>query len=413
MDDLKSKLSFPRADWFSQRRVELLILLFVWLLPFGEASHLPVFVLILLNIHDWRRNGLHIDDDSRIFGWIALALILPLLLSVTGAYEITKTLRTALVFALYSFAGIYVIRRFREQMDMPFMLYGIAGILLFWTADALLQYFHGTNLFGWPGYGDGITGIYNRNYWIGYTFAHLSPFFFESLRRWAVKPGRKWVWLLAIPFVMVVMLSGRRAAWVTLGLVSSIYLIWLIRHGDIKMRHALIGVVAFVAAIGASIAVSPGLKQRVETSMLAFSGTLEAVNNAGANRLEVWKGAWLLYKESPITGVGAHAYDPLVFERGYTSMKFGHTHLYGLDVLLSTGLIGFVAFMAAFGYLCFKLIQSIKLALPTLPAWLAAVSIMFPLNAHWSFYAPRPASLLWMLVILAIAVAANQRAKHA
>lgn len=413
MDDLKSKLSFPRADWFSQRRVELLILLFVLLLPFGEASHLPVFVLILLNIHDWRRNGLYIDDDSRIFGWVALALILPLLLSVTGAYEITKTLRTALVFALYSFAGIYVIRRFREQMDMPFMLYGIAGILLFWTADALLQYFHGTNLFGWPGYEDGITGIYNRNLWIGYTFAHLSPFFFESLRRWAVKPGRKWVWLLAIPFVMVVMLSGRRAAWLTLGLVSSIYLIWLIRHGDIKMRHALAGVVAFVVAIGASIAVSPGLKQRVETSMLAFSGTLEAVNTAGAHRLEVWKGAWLLYKESPITGVGAYAYDPVVFERGYTSLKFGHTHLYGLDVLLSTGLIGFVAFMAAFCYLCFKLIQSIKLALPTLPAWLAAVSIMFPLNAHWSFYAPRPASLLWMLVILAIAVAANQRAKHA
>ncbi len=94
-------------------------------------------------------------------------------------------------------------------------------------------------------------------------------------------------------------------------------------------------------------------------------------------------------------------------------MKFGHTHLYGLDVLLSTGIIGFVAFMAVFSYLFFKMFQSIKLALPTLPAWLAAISIMFPLNAHWSFYAPRPASLLWMLVILAIAVAANQRAKHA
>lgn len=413
MDDLKSKLSFPWAAWFSLRRVEFLILLFVLLLPFGEASHLPVVILVILGIHDIRRNGLHIDEDSRVFGWIALALIVPLLFSAIGAYEITRTLRTALVFTLYSFAGFYVIRRFREQTDMNLMLYGIAGILLFWTADAILQYFRGTNLFGWTGYSDGITGIYNRNYWIGYTFAHLAPFLFESLRRWAVKPGRKWVWLLAIPFVMVVMLSGRRAAWVTLGLVSSIYLIWLIRHGDIRMRHALVGVVAFVVAIGASIAISPGLKHRVETTMLVFSGTMEAVNTAGAQRIEVWKGAWLLYKDFPVTGIGAHAYDPVVFERGYTSVKFGHAHLYGLDVLLSTGIIGFVAFMAAFFYLCFKLIQSVKMALPTLPFWLAAISIMFPLNAHWSFYSPRPASLLWMLVILAIAVAAHHRAKQA
>lgn len=413
MDDLKSKLSFPGADWFRQRRVELLILFFVLLLPFGEASHLPVVMLILLGIHDLRRHGWHIDDDARIFGWIALALIAPLLVSAIGAYDIIKTLRTALVFTLYSCAGFYVIGRFREQMDTRLVFYGIAGILLFWTADALLQYFRGANLFGWPGYSDGITGIYNRNYWIGYTFAHLAPFFFESLRRWAIKPGRKWVWLLAIPFVMVVMLSGRRAAWVTLGLVSSIYLIWLIRHGDIKMRHALASVAAFVAAIGASVAISPGLMDRVQTTMHVFSGTWEAVNTAGAHRVEVWKGAWLLFKDSPLTGVGAHAYDPLVFERGYTSVKFGHTHLYGLDVLLSTGIIGFVAFMAAFCYLCYKLVQSIKLAQPTLPAWLAAVSIMFPLNAHWSFYAPRPASLLWMLLILAIAVAAHHRAKQA
>jgi len=409
VDDLNSRLSFSWTDWFSQRRVELLILLFVLLLPFGEASHLPVVILVLLGIQDMRRSGWHIDDDSRNFVWIAGALVMPLLLSATGAYKITETLITALIFALYSFAGVYVIRRFREQMDIKLMLYGIAGILLFWTADALLQYFRGTNLFGWPMQSDGITGIYNRNVWIGYTFAHLAPFFFESLRRWAVKPGSKWAWLLAIPFVMVVMLSGRRAAWVTLGLASSIYLIWLIRHGDIKMRHALVGIVAFVVAIGASVAISPGLEQRVQTTMHAFSGTWEAANAGGAHRLEVWEGAWLLYQESPITGAGAQAYDPVVFDRGYTSAKFGHTHLYGLDVLLSTGMIGFVAYMAAFFFLCFKLVQSIKSVQPTLPLWLAAVSIMFPLNAHWSFYAPRPASLLWMLVILAFAVAARHR----
>lgn len=409
LDDLKSKLSSSWAVRFGQRRVELLVLFFVLLLPFGEASHLPVVMLVLLGGYDMRRNGWKMAADSRAFGWVALALIVPLLISAIGAYDPVRTLRTALVFTLYSFAGLYVVRRFREQMDTEFVLYGISWILLFWTADALLQHFSGTNLFGWPARDDGITGIYKHNFSIGYTFAHLAPFFFESLRRWAVKPGRKWAWLLVIPFVMVVMLSGRRAAWLTLGLVSSIYVIWLIRHGDIKMRHALVGVVAFVGAIGASIAISPELLQRVQESMQVFSGTWEAVNAAGAYRLEVWRGGWLLYQESPLTGVGAHAYDPVVFERGYTSQPFGHAHLYGLDVLLSTGLLGFAAFMAVFCYLCYQLVRSIKLSLPTLPGWLAAISIMFPLNAHWEFYAARPSSLLWMLLILAIAMAAHYR----
>jgi len=409
---LKSRLSFADPAWFKQRRAELLVLLFVLLLPYGEASHLPVAIFVFLSVQDIRRNGFSINFDSRIFVGVALALIAPLLVSAIGAYDISKTLRTALVFTLYSIAGVYVIRHFREQLHIDFLLYGISGILLFWTADALLQYFHGTNIFGWPGRSDGTTGMYNYKLWIGYTFAHLAPFFFETLRRWSAKPGFKWTWLLAVPFIVVIMLSGRRAAWVTLGLVSSIYLIWLVRHGDIKLRHALVGVFAFFMAIGAAVAISPELQQRVQTSMYVFSGTWEAVNMAGANRLEVWRGAWLLYQESPLTGVGVNAYDPLVFERGYTVSKYGHTHLYGLDVLLTTGVIGFVAFMAAFFYLCFKLLQSVKWALPTLPAWLAAISIMFPLNAHWNFYAPRPASLLWMLLILAIAIAAHYRAKQ-
>ncbi len=398
--------------WAAERKVELLVLLFVVLLPFGETSHLAVAMLLSLGIRNVWRKGWPEDRDTKAFVLISLALIVPLLIAATGAYETFKTLRTSVIFALYAFAGMYVVRHFRKSMDVNLVIHGIAGILLFWTADALLQYFRGTNLFGWPGHSDGITGIYNRKYWIGYTFAHLAPFLFESLRRLAVKPGRKWIWLLAIPFAMVVMLSGRRAAWITLGLVSTIYLIWLIHRGDLRMRHGLIAATIFVMAAGATIALSPTLTERIQTTMQVFSGTWEGINTAGALRLEVWRGAWLLYKESPLTGVGAHAYDPHAFERGYTSMRFGHTHLYGLDVLLSTGVVGLAAFMAVLGYLVFKLLEAAKLALPAFPAWLAAVAIMFPLNAHWNFYAPRPASLLWMLLTLAIALAAHFNANQ-
>lgn len=394
------------------RRLEWLVLLFVLLLPYGETSHLPVVILVVLGIRGVWKSGWQSGPESGAYRWVALALIVPLLVATTGAYNPQKTLLTAGVFALYAFAGGYVVKCFQERLDTNLLLYGIGGILLFWTGDALLQYVRGTNLFGWPGYADGVTGMYNTNFWIGYTFAHLAPFLFEFLRRLASGSGRKWVWLLIIPFVMVIMLSGRRAAWLTLVLVSALYLLWLVRHGDIRRGHAALGALAAAAAVGASIALSPGLQSRIETSLQVFGGTWEAVNAAGAHRLEVWIGAWLLYQESPFTGWGAQAYDPLVFERGYTTMPFGHSHLYGLDVLLSTGLLGFIAYMAAFGYLFYRLSSSIKAAAPDVAAWLAAVSIMLPLNAHWNFYAPRPASLLWMLLILAFAMAVHAKVRE-
>jgi len=404
---IKGLLAGPSE--LNRRWVVLLLLLFFFLLPFGESSHLPITLLLFMSLIDLGRQGLPRDVDVKPLLFITAALIVPLLFSLYGAFDVVRTLRTALIFLLYAIAGIYVIRDFCAYLDEKLLLYGISGIILFWTADALLQFFHGANLFGWPtNYGGRLTGMWERDVWIGYTFAHLAPFFFETLRRWSHGTLGKSVWLLTVPFVAVIMLSGGRASWVTLGLILPVFLIWLVRRGDFKFGQALLVGVLVIMAISASIALSPDLQRRVGETLLASSGHWEDVNNAGSSRLEVWRGAWLLYLESPINGIGAHAYDPVVFDRGYTSIRFGHAHLYALDVMLSTGLIGVIAFMSIFAYVCLKLVQALSTSSLALPAWLAAASIMFPLNAHWSFYASRPASLFWMLLIVALAIAARE-----
>jgi O-antigen ligase len=190
-----------------EHKVEWLVLLFVFLLPFGETSHLPVLILLALGIRDIHRGELRIDAAIRPLVWFAALLTVPLLITAATAYDPARTLRTALIFSLYALAGFYVIDSFRKRLDENFLLYGISAILLFWTADALLQFFSGENVFGWPYNNRRLTGIYNQNMWIGYTLAHLAPFFAEALRRFSSTARRKWVWLLFAPYLAVILLS--------------------------------------------------------------------------------------------------------------------------------------------------------------------------------------------------------------
>jgi O-antigen ligase len=394
-------------SWFwklHERKVEWLILLFVFLLPFGEASHLPVLILLLLSIHGMYKREIRIDAGTRPLIWLAALLIVPLLITASTAYDPIRTLRTVLVFSLYAIAGFYVIVSFKKHLNENLLLYGIAAILLFWTTDALLQFFSGRNLFGWPYNGSRVSGIYNRNMWIGYTLAHLSPFYLEALRRYASKGRRKWAWLLILPFIAVILLSGGRAAWLTMAIVACLYPIYLIQMKMARWHHIGLMMAMLAIIVAASIAISPALEKRMDTSMLAFSMDLEAINKATSLRVDVWSGAWHLFLDAPIIGHGTHAYDPLAHDRGYTQKRFGHEHLYGLQIMVTTGTIGFLAYLLGFFTLCRQFVTSLKQRLITAIPWLATLLILFPLNAHWNFYAPRPASLMWILLIMAFAI---------
>ena len=68
-----------------------------------------------------------------------------------------------------------------------------------------------------------------RSYYaISHVTAALSPLYFEFIR----EKGRKikWLWLLLIPLFMVILLSGRRSAWIMLLVSMAGYLFYLFRR---------------------------------------------------------------------------------------------------------------------------------------------------------------------------------------
>lgn len=393
--------------WLRTRHVELLVLLFVALLPFGESFHLPVLILLVLGVAGIRREGLPRDRNLWLYAVVVVLLTAPLLISTPGAYRVDKTLLTALIFLLYAVAGLHVVRRFRLGFDSGLLLYGIGAILLFWSLDALVQQFAGRNLFGWSYNGMRLTGIFHPDMRIGVVFAHLSPFLVAALHRYALGSRRHWIWLLLLPVIAVILLSGSRAAWVTLMLVALAYTALLLHQRTYRLWHI---VLLLAVAVGGSLLVSNDLQQRIAQTLHGFSTDVEAINTATSLRVEVWRGAWRLFLDSPVTGVGVEALPKLGFERGYMSFPFGHSHFYALDVLLVTGVIGFAAYLAAFGIVCKKAIGAFRQAGAAFPYWLAAAAMMFPLNLHWEFHGVRPYAMMWLLLILAFAVAGRDSA---
>lgn len=389
-------------EWLVRRHVELLIILFVIVQPFGESFLLPVIILLLLSLNSFYREGIRNLPNLSLYASVALLLTVPLLIASVSAYKVDKTLITALYFMLFSVAGIYVIRRFANRFSADCLFYGIAAILMFWTFDALIQYIFGRNLLGWPYNGFRLTGIFHPKIRIGIVFAHLSPFLIEAGRRLSLRSGRHWHWLLLAPYLAVILLSGSRSAWLTLLVVSFVYFVILLRHRAFKTIGQI--VLILVLSVGVSVSMSDKLKNRVVQTLSGLSTDREAINTATSLRVEAWQGAWQLFLDSPVTGVGVKALSDLGFQRGYTSIPFGHAHLYGLDVLMVSGVIGFVAYLTAFGLVLWKAALSIWRETEAYPFWLAAVAMMLPLNMHWEFYGIRSYNWLWMLLFIAFAV---------
>lgn len=393
--------------WARRCHVELLVLLFVFLLPFGETFHLPVFILLVLSVMNLRRERL--PRERGLFQYVGIAVLLtaPLLVSAIGAHDPEKTLLTAFVFVLYAVAGLYVIRRFEKEFDLELLLYGISAILLFWTMDALIQYFAGRNLLGWPYNGTRLTGMFHPDMRIGIVFAHLAPFLIAAIHWQALRSGKNWTWLLLVPVIAVILLGGSRASWVTLILVLAAYSLLFLHRGVYRLWQIAL---VLALALGGSLMISGDLHERMALTLRGISTDVEAINEATSLRVEAWRGAWRLFQDSPITGVGVEALPELGFQRGYTRIPFGHSHFYALDVLLVSGIVGFIAYLTAFGAVCKQGFDAFREAGYAFPFWLAAAAMMFPLNVHWEFHGVRPYAMMWLLLILAFAVSNRESA---
>ena len=405
----------------SRARVAALVVLAVLaLLPLGRLSELPVAIAVLAAIALAARGRIDLHGDPALHAAIALFACywLPIALSGFAAVEPGKTWSTAAASLRYLPFAVFVVHALRKPETWSAVVLAVAAVVSLWLIDAWVQFVAGYSLGGAPE-AERLSGIFGAdNLKLGPVLAVLSPFVLVAARALLGRVGL----LLAFLLVLIpVLLAGSRAAWLSYAIVVSV-MAWCETGSLRRFAPLLIGaaLAVIVAILGVRVD-SGGFQARIERSLLAVEGTSQALDEASAGRVSIWRTAIDMALEHPLTGVGArgfrhdysdHAQPDDRFVRDPPPGGVAHAHQIVLEVASETGLVGLVGWLTGLVIVLrmWRRADAAARARAFAPA-LALVAMCFPLNTHLAFYSAWWGLLFWWLLALYCAALAAPRVR--
>lgn len=368
----------------------------------------PVGLMALLGAYTLFRDPKVILEDKtlKVFSLVFLCLWLPLLISFPDAVNKAHSSRTVFPYLRFFFAGIFIITELNKKPErIYFIIKGIYYIVLFWCIDATIQFIFGKNLLGFPYEPGHITGMFHPRNTISHICAILSAFtFFYAYNNFEKK---KLFALSIIPLFFILLLSGRRAAWVMLALSCFGFISYSFYYSkNKKLLINYFGIMSIIIALllSSTILFHEPTNNRFKVTLGLFSGNYEQTNRATAKRLPIWSTAINIFKDNPVNGIG-----PRGFRHVYTEYSspgdYWHKrtqtqpHIIILEILAETGLIGFLGYIFVL-FLVFNLLLKTKDKKALIPYFIPVIVAMFPINTHMAFYGSIWSSMTWLLLAL-------------
>lgn len=138
-------------------------------------------------------------------------------------------------------------------------------------------------------------------------------------------------------------LNGTRGAWIAIVIVLLIF--GFMSKNNRKVFIVLLTSLAVFLAVAIN---NPAIYNRAVT-------IADMQYQSNSERLLLWSSAWHMFKDHPLTGVGAEnfaeQYHSTYISPNAKERNLGHAHNNFLQILAETGIIGFVSFAYLFGYI--------------------------------------------------------------
>ena len=394
----------------------VLLLISLFLFISKSLYNVPMGIMALIGVwyscKYWKQ--LLRDPVIRSHVLLFFCLWLPMLISLVDAVNMRRSAATVFPYLRFLFFGIYVLHEIRKAGVLEKIRAGIFVITAFWCIDAVIQLCLGIDLFGFPYRAGDITGLFYPRNTIAHVTASLSPFYFEMIRRRSAR--LPWLWLLLLPLFIVILFSGRRAAWIMLALSCAGYLYYLLRlsgsYAWVSKRIIPIALILAVVCVTA-IGTSQTLRDRINITMELFSGDYQRIDAATAMRLPIWNTAASMFRDNWVNGVGArgfrYAYSSYSAPDDYWVKNGGaqpttQPHQIILEILAETGTIGCLG-LALFVYLLYRLVKHGHHFMECYTGLLALFVATFPFNTNMAFYGSYWASMFWWLVVVTLLTA--------
>lgn len=393
----------------------LLVFLVPMLLPFARAAEAPIVIGAFVGALALPGRGAALlrNPAVRGFALAALAYVLAALVSAIDAVAAEKSWTTALASVRLLLFGIGVMalcERAREHGVPARSLaraLGVAAALpvAIWTIDALVQIASGVSLGGTLD-ADRLSGIFGADdLKLGPMLSTLAPLLLWPL----LKRSRQLLIGCYLAVLLVVLMAGSRAGWVSFAVVSLAFA-WRLAQGS-KRRLAvwlaaglLVGAVAGLAAHQ----FSPSFKVRVERTLRAGEGDADF---ALAGRVPIFTTAQAMARAHPINGVGVRGFRYAYAEHAQpgdrwvdpkTGIGAAHAHQLLLELLTETGVIGLLIWLLG-GLALWRVWRQTSNEPIACAPWVALCVLLFPLNTHLAFYSSFLGMVLGWLMALACA----------
>ena len=380
------------------------------LLSTDTLSLVPLAMMAALGIYRVGRKpqSIYRDSTQRVLLFLFLCLWLPQLVSLVGAVNLERSARIALLYPLYLFCGVFILRELARPGNLTRLSLALLLIVVFWCVDALVQYATGTNLLGYP-YQDGmLSGMFYPKLRLGIILAVLVPIALETVRN--VNRDSLYPWLLLIPFTVVVLLSGRRSAWLMLIIGLSAYLPLVFISLSSRARYIIAGALCVaVVLVGTVFYKSPDINRRI-VLLTGILGSEYQAERATSMRTPIWDTAGNMFRDNWLNGVGPrgfrYAYRDYAEEDNYFVRQGQdgqtHPHLVFLEIAVETGVIGLIGFILFYLVILRYWWRGRHSTING--AWTAALlAATFPLNAHLAFYGSYWSGFLWLLIACVLA----------
>lgn len=408
-------------NWTRGNLAPVLLLTSLFLFISKSLYNVPIGIMALIGVwysFKYRKQLLQ-DPFIRTYILLFLCLWVPMLISFADAVNYSRTAATVFPYLRFLFFGIYVLYEIRRPGMIEKIQAAIFIIVAFWCIDAVIQLLFKVDLFGYPYRPGDITGMFYPRNTIAHVTASLSPFYFETIRKRSDRLG--WLWLLLLPLFLVILSSGRRAAWIMLAISCAGYLYYLFRlSGGTGLGKRIVPVAAVIGIVCiTAIATSQPLQDRISATMGLFRGDYRDFNYATAERLPIWNTAVAVFRDNWINGVGPRGFryayrnysasDDFWVERG-AAQPTTHPHQIILEILAETGVIGCIG-LALFVYVFYRLIKNRNLLYVCYPSLLAILVAVFPLNSTLAFFSSFWASMFWWLTLMAVLTASISTAQ--
>ena len=417
-DTLRNAVAFVRDN-----HAWMLVAAALLLLSTDTLSLVPLAMMAALGIYRVGREpqSIYRDRTQRVLLLLFLCLWLPQLVSLVGAVNLERSARIALLYPLYLFCGVFILRELARPGNLPRLSLALLIIVAFWCVDALVQYSTGTNLLGYP-YQDGmLSGMFYPKLRLGIILAVLVPIALETAKnvnRDNVNRDSLYPWLLLIPFTVVVLLSGRRSAWLMLLIGLSAYLPLVFISLSSRARYIIAGALCVVVMlVGTVFYKSPDINRRI-VLLTGILGSEYQAERATSMRTPIWDTAGNMFRDNWLNGVGPrgfrYAYRDYAEEDNYFVRQGQdgqtHPHLVFLEIAVETGVIGLAGFILFYLVILRYWWRGRHSMISG--AWTAALlAATFPLNAHLAFYGSYWSGFLWLLSACVLAAVAEDRGR--